>query len=193
MSSEEPKGGFLAGQLLIAMPQMNDPRFSRAVIYVCAHGPEGAMGLVVNRVLDSFNFGDLLEQLGIVADPLASHIRVHFGGPVETGRGFVLHSAEYRHESTLVVDGQIGLTATIDVLKDIVGGHGPKKNILALGYAGWGAGQLEHEISENVWLTAPASEDLLFGDETGTTWERAMKKIHTHVDPALLAGTAGHA
>lgn len=193
MSSLEPKGGFLAGQLLIAMPQMNDPRFARAVIYVCAHGPEGAMGLVVNRVLDSFNFGDLLEQLGIQADSDSSKIQVHFGGPVETGRGFVLHSADYRHESTLVVDDHISLTATIDVLKDIVGGHGPKKNILALGYAGWGAGQLEREISENVWLTATASDDLLFGSETGTAWERAMKRIHTHVDPALLAGEAGHA
>ncbi|MFA6020733.1 MAG: YqgE/AlgH family protein [Rhodospirillales bacterium] len=193
MSRADGKSGFLVGQLLIAMPQMNDPRFARAVIYVCAHGPEGAMGLVINRVLDSFNFGDLLEQLGIVADPFSSHIRVHFGGPVETGRGFVLHSAEYRHESTLVVDDRIGLTATIDVLKDIVGGQGPKKNILALGYAGWGAGQLEQEISENIWLTAPASEDLLFGDDTNTAWERAMKKIHTHVAPALLAGQAGHA
>jgi len=194
MSSAEPKGGFLAGQLLIAMPQMNDPRFSRAVIYVCAHGPEGAMGLVVNRVLDSFNFGDLLEQLGIVAeDSEAAHIRVHFGGPVETGRGFVLHTADYRHEATLVVDGHVGLTATVDVLKDIVGGHGPKKNILALGYAGWGAGQLEQEIAENVWLTAPPSDELLFGDDTGSAWERAMKLIHTHVDPALLAGEAGHA
>lgn len=193
MSSLETKGGFLAGQLLIAMPQMNDPRFQRTVIYLCAHGPEGAMGLVINRVLDSFNFGDLLEQLGIVADPLSSHIRVHFGGPVETGRGFVLHTAEYRHESTLLVDGQVGLTATIDVLKDIVGGNGPKKNILALGYAGWSAGQLEKEISENVWLTATASDDLLFGDETATAWERAMKRIHTHVDPAVIAGQAGHA
>lgn len=193
MSRVDGKSGFLVGQLLIAMPQMNDPRFARAVIYICAHGPEGAMGLVINRVLDSFNFGDLLEQLGIVADPFSSHIRVHFGGPVETGRGFVLHSAEYRHESTLVVDDRIGLTATIDVLKDIVGGQGPKRNILALGYAGWGAGQLEQEISENIWLTAPASEDLLFGDDTNTVWERAMKKIHTHIAPALLAGQAGHA
>ena len=194
MSSIEPRGGFLAGQLLIAMPQMSDPRFSRAVIYVCAHGPEGAMGLVVNRVLDSFDFADLLEQLGIVAgDAVQAHLRVHFGGPVETGRGFVLHTADYRHESTLMVDEHVGLTATIDVLKDIVGGHGPQKNILALGYAGWGAGQLEQEITENVWLTAPASDDLLFGDDTTAAWERALKQIHTHVDPAWLAGEAGHA
>lgn len=182
---------FLAGQVLIAMPQMQDPRFERAVVYLCAHSADGAMGLVVNRLIDSFQFTDLLDQLNIPATPACQHIRVHFGGPVETGRGFVLHSSDYELDGTLKVDNRFALTATIDVLKDIAKGAGPRRNLLALGYAGWGPGQLDTEMRDNVWLTAPADEDLLFAGDIAHTWEKALARLH--IDLSLLSSDAGHA
>jgi putative transcriptional regulator len=191
MSSANAKPSFLAGQLLIAMPQMSDPRFQRSVIYMCAHSEEGAMGLVVNKVLDTFHFSDLLDQLGLPASAESERISVHFGGPVETGRGFVLHSAEYELDSTLKVDEQLALTATVDVLKDIVEGRGPKRNLLALGYAGWGPGQLETEVLDNAWLTAPADPALIFAQDVGQAWEKALKLLH--IDLSTLSGEAGHA
>ncbi len=129
---------YLAGQLLIAMPGMKDPRFEKTVIYLCAHNSDGAMGLVLNRALDSLTFPDMLEQLGI--DPLdtGDQINVHFGGPVESGRGFVLHSRDYLQDATMVVDNDVALTATVDILKAIADGDGPRQSLLALGYAGWG-------------------------------------------------------
>ena len=157
--------GYLAGQMLIAMPQMQDARFSRAVVYLCAHTAEGAMGLVVNRLFNALSFPDLLEQLNIEPTPLCEPIRIHFGGPVEAGRGFVLHSTDYVQDTTLLVDDRVALTATVDVLKAIAEGRGPKQSLLALGYAGWGAGQLDSEIRENAWLNAPSDEELLFGLE----------------------------
>ncbi|MBI4966538.1 MAG: YqgE/AlgH family protein [Rhodospirillales bacterium] len=182
---------FLAGQVLIAMPQMQDPRFERAVVYLCAHSADGAMGLVVNRLIDTFQFTDLLDQLNIPATPACQHIRVHFGGPVETGRGFVLHSSDYELDGTLKVDSQFALTATIDVLKDIAKGAGPRRNLLALGYAGWGPGQLDTEMRDNVWLTAPADEELLFAGDIAHTWEKALARLH--IDLSLLSSDAGHA
>ena len=191
MSSANAKPSFLAGQLLIAMPQMSDPRFQRSVIYMCAHSEEGAMRLVVNKVLDAFHFSDLLDQIGIPPTLESEKIGVHFGGPVETGRGFVLHSAEYELESTLKVDESLALTATVDVLKDIVQGKGPKRNLLALGYAGWGPGQLEGEVLDNAWLTAPADPALIFASDVGRAWENALKLLH--IDLSTLSGQAGHA
>ena len=183
--------GYLAGQMLIAMPQMQDARFSRAVVYLCAHTAEGAMGLVVNRLFNALSFPDLLEQLNIEPTPLCDPIRIHFGGPVEAGRGFILHSTDYVQDTTLLVDDQVALTATVDVLKAIAEGRGPKQCLLALGYAGWGAGQLDSEIRENAWLNAPADEELLFGLEIERKWERAIAKIG--VDFSMLSGEAGHA
>jgi putative transcriptional regulator len=191
MSQTLKSVGYLAGQMLIAMPQMQDARFSRTVVYLCAHTAEGAMGLVVNRLFDALSFPDLLEQLSIVPTDRCEPIRVHFGGPVESGRGFVLHSTDYMQDTTLMVDDRVALTATIDVLRAIAEGRGPKRSLLALGYAGWAAGQLDGEIRENAWLNAPADEELLFGFDIESKWERAIAKLG--VDFSKLSGNAGHA
>ena len=183
--------GYLTGQLLIAMPQMNDPRFERTVIYICAHTADGAMGLVVNREIEALTFPDLLNQLSIDAEVVDDKIQVLFGGPVETGRGFVLHSSDYVQNTTMLVDKRVGLTATMEVLKDIASGNGPKLNILALGYAGWGPGQLDAEIHANGWLSVPADDGLLFDPDLDNKWERALAKIG--VDFSMLSGEAGHA
>lgn len=183
--------GYLAGQLLIAMPRMEDQRFSRTLVYLCAHTAEGAMGLVVNRLFNALSFPDLLQQLDIEPTPICDPIRIHFGGPVEAGRGFVLHSTDYVQDTTLMVDDHVGLTATIDVLKAIAEGRGPRQSMLALGYAGWNAGQLDSEIRENAWLNVPADEELLFGVEIEHKWERAIARIGG--DFGMLSSEAGHA
>jgi putative transcriptional regulator len=180
-----------AGQLLVAMPQMQDPRFTRTVIYMCAHTPEGAMGLVLNRLVHSITFPDLLEQLGIEPAISGDEIRVHFGGPVESGRGFVLHTAEYQREGTLPIHSGIALTATVDILRDIARGEGPRQTLLALGYAGWGPGQLDAEIQANGWLQVPADEQLVFGHDLDAKWELALAKLG--VEQGRLSGDAGHA
>jgi putative transcriptional regulator len=183
--------GFITGQLLVAMPSMRDPRFTRTVIYMCAHTTDGAMGLVINRLVGSLSFPDLLEQLGIPTSPASEHIRIRNGGPVETGRGFVLHSADYRDDATLNVGDTVGLTATLDILRDIASGQGPKRSLLALGYAGWGPGQLDSEIQNNAWLCVPADEELIFDDKLTDKWERSMGKLG--VDFRLLSGDVGNA
>lgn len=181
----------LTGQLLVAMPGMGDPRFTKTVIYMCAHSPEGAMGLVINRELESLSFPDLLEQLNIEPAGMHERISIHFGGPVESERGFVLHTPDYVREATLVVDESVALTATIDILKAIAGGEGPNRSLLALGYAGWSAGQLDAEIRANGWLQVPADTDLVFGANLEKKWEAAMGKLG--IDPSMLSDTAGHA
>lgn len=191
MAKSDQKKGFLTGQLLIAMPRMPDPRFARSVIYVCAHSTDGAMGLVVNRLFDELSFSDLLEQVGLqVADP-TNEIPVHSGGPVESGRGFVLHSAEFVHEETMIVDEGVALTASVDILRAIAQGEGPRQALLALGYAGWGPGQLENEIHGNGWLNAPADEELLYGEVLETKWKSAIAKIG--IDFNMLSGDSGRA
>lgn len=149
------------------------------------------MGLVVNKLIDSLTFPELLEQLDINPGKPADDIRVHFGGPVESGRGFVLHSDEYLQDSSMVIDDGVALTATLDVLRDVADGSGPRRSIMALGYAGWGPGQLDAEIIHNGWLHAPADADLLFSRDIGKTWDRAIHKIG--VDPFKLTTDAGHA
>ncbi|MEX2450745.1 MAG: YqgE/AlgH family protein [Rhodospirillales bacterium] len=181
----------LSGQLLVAMPGMPDPRFAKTVIYMCAHNADGAMGLVVNRAIDSLTFPDLLEQLGIDTAHVSQQIRVLFGGPVESGRGFVLHSSDYRQDGTMSVDEKVALTATVDILKAIAGGTGPHQSLLALGYAGWGPGQLDGEMKANGWLNVAADESLVFDGGLDTKWERALKKIG--IDPLLLSNEAGNA
>ncbi|WP_353857527.1 YqgE/AlgH family protein [Azospirillum formosense] len=182
---------YLTGQLLIAMPGMTDPRFQRTVIYMCAHNEDGAMGLVVNRLFGSVTFEDLLEQLEIeIQDPIAN-MPVHYGGPVESGRGFVLHSTDYVRDGTLVVDDEVALTATIDILRAISENRGPRRNILLLGYAGWGPGQLDAEIQANGWLNVPCDESLLFDPELDTKWERSIAKLG--VSLSMLSAEAGHA
>jgi len=182
---------YFAGQLLIAMPGMRDERFYKTVIYICAHTEDGAMGLVLNQVIKGLSFPGLLEQLGIDEEYSGATVPIHFGGPVDAGRGFVLHSDEYRQKATLDVDGGVSLTATIDVLKAIARGRGPRQSLLALGYAGWGPGQLDDEIRANGWLQAPADMNLIFDRDQNSKWERSIAKIG--IDPNMLSDEAGHA
>jgi putative transcriptional regulator len=182
---------FYTGHLLVAMPQMEDSRFERTVIYMCAHNADGAMGLVVNKLFDAITFPDLLEQLNIETGPKTEQIRVHFGGPVESGRGFVLHTDDYVRDGTLKVRQGFALTATVDILKAIAQGEGPSHSLLALGYSGWGPGQLESEIAANGWLIVPANADLVFANELDDKWERALGAAG--VTLASLSGAVGRA
>ena len=190
MAESNPHRHF-AGMLLVAMPGMPDPRFARSVIYLCAHSEEGAMGLVVNQVADEVTFPAVIGQLGIEPDRSCADQPVHVGGPVQPSRGFVLHSADYVQDGTMVIDDGFALTATVDVLKAIASGQGPTRSVLALGYAGWDAGQLDAEIQGNGWMVAPADPEIVFDRDNESKWLRAMRKIG--VDPLLLSSTAGHA
>jgi putative transcriptional regulator len=182
----------LAGHLLVAMPQMLDQRFARSVVYLCAHsGDSGAMGLVVNKLLGSLTMGELFGQLDIEPSPIAGGRPVHFGGPVEAGRGFVLHTADYREDATLVVDGNIAVTATLDILRAIGKGQGPRQSLFALGYAGWAPGQLDAEIQANGWLSVAADDGLLFDPDDQKKWQRALAKIG--IDLSMLSSKAGRA
>lgn len=192
-------GGFLEGQLLVAMPRMTDKRFARSVIYMCAHSEDGAMGLIINQRATNISAPDLLERLGIdiqtsdddTADDILS-LPIQVGGPVETGRGFVLHSADYFvDDTTLAIEPDVCLTATVDILRAIAERRGPKKALLALGYAGWSPGQLESEIQANGWLNCPADLDLIFGDDLDSKYTRAMAKLG--IDLSHLVSDAGHA
>jgi putative transcriptional regulator len=198
-SSKGVKPGFLDGQMLIAMPSMGDERFARAVIYMCAHSADGAMGIIVNQPAAHISFSDLLVQLEVVpaADLIqlpqqAGGVKVLKGGPVDTQRGFVLHSADFFIEnSTLPIDEGICLTATLDILKAIARGDGPASAVLALGYAGWAPGQLETEIHQNGWLHCAADRELIFGPDTQGKYALALKKIGIEV--GMLSSEAGHA
>jgi len=189
---------YLDGQFLIAMPSMEDGRFARSVVYICAHSADGAMGIVINQIAPQIDFVDLLVQLDIIPEgpeirlpPKVDRMLVQRGGPVETGRGFVLHSADYFIEnSTLPIAENVCLTATLEILKAIVAGAGPRNAMLALGYAGWAPGQLEAEIQSNGWLHCAAPADLIFDPELATKYDRAMALLG--VDLAMLSGEAGH-
>ena len=187
----DPKETSLSGQVLIAMPNMGDQRFAQSVIFLCAHTSEGAMGIVVNSPLASPSFADLLKQLKVDPVPPARSIRLCRGGPVETARGFVLHTTDWTGDGSLRVDDGLALTASLDILKAIATGGGPQQGLLALGYAGWGPGQLDQEIQQNAWLSAPADLELIFDTEHDTKWRRALAKLK--VDPLLLSDVAGHA
>jgi len=182
----------LTGKLLVAMPGMGDPRFDQSVIYLCAHSDDGAMGLIINKPAEGLAFTDLLAQLDIPTGPSTSAIKVHFGGPVENGRGFVLHSSDYETaQDTLKVDGNFGMTATLDILEDLAQGFGPQKSLLALGYAGWAPGQLEAELLENGWLICDAAPDLVFGALDADKWTAALGSLG--IAPHMLSAQAGHA
>ncbi len=183
----------LDGQLLIAMPGMNDPRFKKTVIFICSHSNEGAMGIVINRPHKDLKFSELLSQLNIEPDAQPPRkIEVLSGGPVEQGRGFVLHSKDYFTEgATLKVDPGLSLTATTDVLRALAKGEGPSKAIFALGYAGWGAGQLEQELIDNAWITCDSDADLIFDQNHIGKYSAALNKLG--IDPRLLSSEAGHA
>src|SRR5215467_26011 len=182
----------LAGQLLVAMPQMQDPRFARSVVYICAHREDaGAMGLVINKPLGSVTMGELFAQLDITSGSFVKSRPVHFGGPVEGGRGFVLHTTDYNEEASLIVDDDVALTATLEILRAIGAGHGPHQSLFALGYAGWAPGQLDAEIQANGWLSVEADADLVFDDDIDGKWQRALGKLG--VDLTMLSTDAGHA
>ena len=182
---------WLGGQILAAMPKMLDPRFVQSVILICAHTDDGAMGIVVNQPLQKLNFVDLLKQIGIAPAPDAKPIALRTGGPVENNRGFVLHSADWTAEDSLEVDDSYVLTASLDVLRAIAEGGGPARSFLALGYASWGPGQLDDEILQNVWLTVPADEAIVFDADYPSKWTRALAKLR--IDPGMLSGDAGRA
>ncbi|MBI3441739.1 MAG: YqgE/AlgH family protein [Proteobacteria bacterium] len=178
-------------QLLVAMPGLQADVLNKSVIYVCAHSPAGAMGIVLNQKLPAVVFKDLLTQLDFSISGLQIEPVVHFGGPVETGRGFVLHSTDYIRENTVRINDRIGITGTVDILRSIADGAGPHRSIFALGYAGWGPGQLDEEIQRNNWLTIPADEELIFDLDLSGKWEKAMKKIG--ITPTALSSDVGHA
>lgn len=181
----------LTGQLLIAMPGMGDSRFDASVVFLCDHSDDGAMGLIVNKPVPEVSFAEMIGQLGIEAMQ-PPRVPILFGGPVETGRGFVLHSGEYGNgDGTLKVDGGYGMTATLDVLEDLAHGGGPAQAVMALGYAGWAPGQLEAEIGQNGWLTCAADDEILFGPDMAGKWEAALAKLG--VSPLMLSGEAGRA
>jgi putative transcriptional regulator len=182
----------LTGKLLLAMPGMTDPRFEKSVIFMCAHSGDGAMGLIVNRPAQDITFLQLLSQLSISARGDVPVPQVHLGGPVEHGRGFVLHSDDYTgNDATLAVPGGFGMTATLDVLEDIAQGEGPAACLLALGYSGWGPGQLEGEMTQNAWLVADASSALIFDSDSDGKWAAALSAMG--IDPVTLSGAAGRA
>ena len=182
----------LKGQILIAMPGMGDPRFDHSVIYLCAHSGEGAMGLILNKPASDLELPSLMEQIGITPTDKMRKMPIRFGGPVEHGRGFVLHSADYsNNNSTLQVNDTFGMTATLDILEDIAKGGGPDTCLLALGYAGWGPGQLEQELQANGWLTSDAGPELIFDPNVEGMWSQALHSIG--IDPSMLSSVGGRA
>lgn len=199
-TEDNPSGGaraiegenFLEGKLLIAMPGMGDPRFEKSVIFMCAHSTDGAMGIMINRAVEGLKFRELMERLELPVVPEVPDMPVLFGGPVETGRGFVLHSGDYESsDSTLPVSEDVSLTATVEILRAMGEGKGPRKAIFALGYAGWGPGQIEDEIRANGWLHCDSDTVLLFETALATKWSQALRKLG--IDASGLSAHAGQA
>lgn len=195
----QQRRGYIDGQLLVAMPGMPDTRFAKSVIYICAHSDEGAMGLIINQTVPDIVFPDLLVQLNVIQpdqkimlSPRASHVPVLRGGPVETGRGFVLHSGDYhKGQSTVPMESGICLTSTLDILKAVAHDEGPSRAVLALGYAGWAPGQLESEIQNNGWINCDADPDLVFDTDNERKYERVLATLG--IAPGMLSEQAGHA
>lgn len=195
LKSSDNSDSYMVGKLLLAMPAMGDFRFEKSVIYVCAHDDQGAMGLVINNPLPEVDFKDLLDQLKIVSDiefdPKAVSIPVMNGGPVEGARGFLLHSSDFHVSDTIKVDDNVSVTGTLDALKDVATGHGPKDKLFILGYAGWSAGQLDQELQRNSWLIVDADPELIFNGDADNKWDMAIKKLG--IDPSMLSSTGGSA
>ena len=191
MQEQKDKNNFLTGKILLAMPTMEDPRFKKSVIYVCAHTEDGAMGLVINRPIEELRFSEILKQLGIKIKTNDSEIKVYSGGPVESARGFVLHSSEYKMDGTVPVDSNTSLSATMDILVSIANGSGPRQYLMTLGYAGWTGGQLEDEVKNNTWLSLEADNEILWKCANSSKWESALKKLG--VEPGMLVNEFGTA
>ena len=182
---------YLTNQFLIAMPGLEDPNFFHSVTYICEHNDQGALGLVINRPLD-MQLGEILQHIKLQhSEPEARQIQVHLGGPVQQDRGFVLHEPLGEWEATLKVTDRIGITSSIDILQAIAKNEGPERSLITLGYAGWGAGQLEQEMAENAWLNGPADPDILFNSPDEERWKAAAASLGVDLD--LLSGEAGHA
>ncbi len=186
---------FLVGQLLLAMPTLGDPRFHRAVVFICAHDENGAMGLVINHVIGGLDFSDLLKQIKLenseknVLQEL--DIPVYAGGPVEPARGFLIHSPEFSQPDTIRVTDDISVTGTVDALKAVAGGKGPQKMLFVLGYAGWSPGQLDEELQQNAWMTAQPTPELIFDTDPAQRWVTSMGQIG--INPSMLSTAAGRA
>ena len=184
---------FLAGKLIIAMPTMSDPRFKRSVVCICAHNEDGAIGIIINKIIESLSFSKIIKQLKLNKNMTKNDYKNHiyFGGPVETERGFILHSADYSSENSTSINSEISMTASTEILQALIDGNGPNKSIVALGYAGWGPGQLDTEIQSNAWLSVESDLELVFSAKTAEKWDMALEKIG--VNPALLSTEAGRA
>ena len=191
MKPESAHNPYLAGKLLVAMPQMDDPRFHKAVIFLCAHDANGAMGLVINHTLPGLELSELLAQLHIEGQVHGDDVPVMSGGPVETARGFILHKGQFRKVDSLEIKGDIYVTGTVEALKAVAQGQGPEKMLFILGYSGWTAGQLDAEMKQNSWLVADADPEVIFSAEPEDRWDRAIKKIG--IDPNMLSGDTGRA
>lgn len=190
MKKDQDYDDGLMGKMLIAMPGMGDERFDRTVIYMCAHSEDGALGLVINRRSKQVSQDELFKQLDIIAAPDVGRRHIHYGGPVETGRGFVLHSADFHlSDSTLEVDDNVSMTASVEILQAIANGEGPDNVLIALGYSGWAGGQLEGELQRNGWLTCDGDPDLIFGSKDDDKWTAALKKLG--IDPSVLSSQGG--
>jgi len=183
--------GYLTGQLLVSLPHMPDTRFTHAVIFMCGHDEQGAMGLVLNKIIDTLSFTDLLKQLKIKPSTQTPSLPIFYGGPVEMGRGFVLHSADFMSDLSIMISKDFVLSATLDVIEAIAQGKGPQNKFLALGYAGWSAGQLEKELLNNNWLQVPADPKLVFSTNRQNLWKETFSKIG--IDPEHLILDVGHA
>ena len=191
-SDKSAEKGYLTGKLLVATPFLFDSRFFHSVIYICGHDANGAIGLVINRLLPSISFEELLRQIDVLEFPQSiPDVSIYYGGPIEMGRGFVLHTNDYQSNSTVPIDDSISITATLDIIKAIAQGNGPDKSLLALGYTGWISGQLEQEIMDNSWLSIDPSTSLIFDMPIDEKWRGSMASIG--VDPAILSMESGHA
>lgn len=198
MSGSGSPAATLAGRFLVAAPSMPDERFQKSVVYICKHDDDGALGIIVNNKVDDLPLGQVYKQLGIDGPPTAAEHPVLFGGPVEPSRGLVLHSADYRREETLVIDGALALTASLEILKDMAGGKGPAQAWLALGHSGWGPGQLDHEMQDNAWLVVDGDPALVFDPDFAAKWQRALDRLGKtssggKFDPAYFSHQAGRA
>jgi len=195
MSSPSAKdgSGYLTGQLLVATPLISGPSFNHAVIFICAHNNEGAMGIIINHIIESISYGELFQQLSLTADEKKRNLPVHFGGPVEINRGFVVFDNEGKppHADATLTVGDISVSSSVSILREIAAGAGPKDSLLALGYAGWGPGQVESEIEQNSWISVPANKDLIFHTLNEHKWEKAAK--HYGIDLTKLSTNVGHA
>jgi putative transcriptional regulator len=199
MSGPSSPAATLVGRFLVAAPSMPDERFQKSVVFVCKHDDDGALGIIVNNKVDDLPLGQVYKQLGIEVPSVSAERPVLFGGPVETSRGLVLHSADYKRDETLVIDGGIALTASLEILKDMAGGTGPKRAWLALGHSGWAPGQLDREMQDNAWLVVDAGPDLVFDADFDAKWQRALDRLGSknsltgRFDPASYSSQTGRA